>query len=338
MKKTLATLAFCSTLLFAYAQQDAQFSMNMFNRLAVNPAYAGMNKMLCVTSLGRQQWVGLDGAPKTGLISVDYGRIWGGGIGLTIDQDAAGAQKMLEAKLAYSYHKVLNIGVIGIGINAGMFQSSLNPGNNPGNAGFIAPNGGTSINGGVGSNGLYDSKVPWGGTSATTYDVGFGVYYQTRKLYAGLSSSHLPQQTITGSGTVTFNGSTTDWDSKYTAARHYYVMAGYTFTSIRDWEITPSIFAKSVIASTQLDVNLIAKWRKMLFAGAGYRLNDAVIVMGGIEQKFSRQLTAKLGGAYDVPASGLRSYNNGSWEFMLGFCYKIIPEAGTQSHMNVRFL
>jgi len=320
MKKTLATLAFCSFLLLASAQQDAQFSMYMFNRLAINPAYAGMNKMLCVTSLGRQQWVGFPGAPKTGLVSIDYGRIWGGGAGLVIDQDVAGFQKTLNVKLAYSYHIRFNTGVLGIGLNAGMFQSSLN-------GKFISPDGQTT-----------DPNIPWSGTTVTTYDIGVGLYYQTRRLFAGLSSSHLPEQQISTNGTTTYNASVTNWDYKYQTARHYFVMAGYTFIPNRDWEITPSILAKSVIASTQIEGDLLAKWNKTLFVGAGYRLNDAIIAMAGVERRFSRQLTAKLGISYDVPASGLKTYNGGSWEGMLGFCYKIIPEAGSTSHMNVRFL
>jgi type IX secretion system PorP/SprF family membrane protein len=316
MKKILATVVFGSVLLIGSAQQDAQFSMNMFNRLAVNPAYAGMNKMLCVTTLGRKQWLSLPGSPKTALVSIDYGRIWGGGIGLTVDQDVAGFQKMTNVKFAYSYHKVLNIGTLAVGINAGMFQSSLN-------GKFVAPDGQTT-----------DPNIPWNGTTSTTYDVGLGVYYQTRRLYAGLSSAHLPEQKVSTTGTV----GVTDWNYKYQAARHYYIMAGYTFIPNPEWEITPSIFAKSVIATTQVDINLMAKWRKTLFVGTGYRLSDAVVAMAGIEHKFNRQLSAKLGYAYDIPSSGLKTYNNGSHELMFGFCYRIIPEARTTSHMNVRFL
>lgn len=260
-------------------------------------------------------------APKTGLVSIDYGRVWGGGVGLTVDQDVAGLQTMTDVKLAYSYHIRFNTGVLGIGLNAGMFQSSLKGG------AFKAPDGQTT-----------DPNIPWNGTTSTSYDVGVGLYYQTRRLYAGVSSSHLPEQQISTNGTVTSNAGVTNWDYKYQAARHYYVMAGYTFIPNRDWEITPSILTKSVIASTQVEADLLAKWNRTLFVGAGYRLNDAVIAMAGVEKRFSRQLTAKLGVSYDIAASGLRTYNGGSWEGMLGFCYKIVPEAGSTSHMNVRFL
>ena len=46
MKIKITTITLFLTSLAAFAQQDAQFSMNMFNKLAVNPGYAGTNKAL----------------------------------------------------------------------------------------------------------------------------------------------------------------------------------------------------------------------------------------------------------------------------------------------------
>ena len=117
MKKSLTIIAFSISGLVSFAQQDAQFSMNMFNRLAVNPGYAGTNKALCATILYRDQWDKFPGAPKTGLLSVDYGQIAHGGVGFTIDQDQLGFDKTLKAKLAYSYHLLLGTGTLGIGLD-----------------------------------------------------------------------------------------------------------------------------------------------------------------------------------------------------------------------------
>jgi hypothetical protein len=41
MKKILAVLAVSCLSTVGFAQQDPQFSQNMYNRLFVNPAYAG---------------------------------------------------------------------------------------------------------------------------------------------------------------------------------------------------------------------------------------------------------------------------------------------------------
>ena len=50
---------------YTYAQQDPQFSMYMFNRQVLNPAFAGAMGSTNLTTAGRSQWVGIDGHPNT---------------------------------------------------------------------------------------------------------------------------------------------------------------------------------------------------------------------------------------------------------------------------------
>lgn len=309
MKKLLYLLSVLLIETAAFAQQDAQFSMNMFNRLAVNPAYAGMNKALCGTLLYRQQWTAFPGAPKTGLLSVDFGEVLFGGVGLTIDQDQLGFERTLKAKLAYSFHLPLGPGALGIGADVGMIQKALE-------GDFITPSGTTT-----------DAAVPWGGTSATTYDIGLGLYYRTQNLYVGLSSLHLPQQELRKVETA--------YDFNYKIARHYYVMAGYTFKLGNIWGLTPSVLAKSDASATQMDLNLIAKWNDMVFGGFSYRLSDAVVGIVGLEGSINPQLTARFGYSYDITTSGIKNHSNGSHELMLGFCYKI-GKAKPGNYENVR--
>jgi type IX secretion system PorP/SprF family membrane protein len=322
MKKTLTTIALSITGLVAFAQQDAQFSMNMFNKLSVNPGYAGTSQALCGTLLYRDQWDKFPGAPKTGLFSLDYGRILGGGVGLTVDQDQLGFDKTLKAKLAYSYHLPLNgLGTLGIGLDAGMIQKSIT-----GN--FLAPDGTTAANG-------TDQSIPWNGTSATTYDVGFGVYFTNSKLYVGISSLHLPGQTLSNQG----NSAAAHYTFEYQMARHYFIMAGYKFDLTPDFSITPGILAKSDASSTQVDINILAKYRNMIFIGASYRLTDAIPVMAGLEWPMKNgKSTVKLGYSYDVTLSAIKKYNSGTHEVMLGFCQKFVKPTHKQSHQNVRFL
>ena len=320
MKKTLTIIALSLTGFVTFAQQDAQFSMNMFNRLDVNPAYAGTNQALCAVLLYRQQWTNFPGAPKTGLFSVDYGEILHGGLGLTAYQDQLGFDKTFAAKLAYSFHWILGPGMLGVGLNAGVMQKSLT-----GN--FIAPDGTSS----AANNGI-DPSIPWTGASRTTYDVGFGLYYTTNKLYVGISSDHLPDQSI--SKTQAFGPKPQKifhYDYKY--ARHYYIMAGYTFDLGPSFDLTPSVLAKSDAVSTQLDVNAIVRWNKMVFLGASYRLQDAIVAIVGLEWK-----GFKFGYSYDITTSHIKNYSNGTHEIMLGYCHKFVKPPKPHGHMNERFL
>ncbi|NJK84494.1 MAG: type IX secretion system membrane protein PorP/SprF [Saprospiraceae bacterium] len=49
--------------LCVWAQQPSQYSLYMFNRMAYNPAYAGLDNSLSTTGVFRRQWVNLQGSP-----------------------------------------------------------------------------------------------------------------------------------------------------------------------------------------------------------------------------------------------------------------------------------
>src|SRR5690606_7462202 len=53
------------------AQQEIQFTQYIFNTLSVNPAYAGYKEQWFAQMALRNQWAGLEGAPKTGQFSID---------------------------------------------------------------------------------------------------------------------------------------------------------------------------------------------------------------------------------------------------------------------------
>lgn len=308
MKKTLTCLAAIVIAATSFAQQDAQFSHNMFNKLAINPGYAGTSQAFCATAIYRQQWTGFPGAPKTFLFSGDATiNAIRGGIGLTIVSDKLGFDNSFIGKLAYSFNMPVGPGTLGLGLEGGMMQKSLyGP--------WVAPDGVAG-----------DNSIPANGDASTTFDVGFGAYYATNQLYFGLSSLHLPQGDLQ-LGTATF-----------TSVRHYYLMAGYEFPVSQSIDIKPSILAKSDAAATQLDVNVLGVWNRMIWAGASYRLTDAVVALVGY-QGGNAKMTWKIGYSYDVTMSTLKQYSTGSHEILLNYCFKVEPKAKVQSHQNVRFL
>ncbi|MBB3123460.1 type IX secretion system PorP/SprF family membrane protein, partial [Mesoflavibacter sabulilitoris] len=54
----------------AQAQQDPQYTQYMYNMNVVNPAYAGSYEGVAIGALYRSQWVGLEGAPSTGTLTI----------------------------------------------------------------------------------------------------------------------------------------------------------------------------------------------------------------------------------------------------------------------------
>jgi len=310
MKKIFTAIA-CVTFLFlgtaVHAQQDPQFTMNMFNRLYANPGYAGSNNGICANVLHRQQWVGFEGRPVTTMANVDATvKALHGGVGISILSDGLGAQYSGGVNLSYAFRLDLGPGTLGIGVEGGVLFNTLH------GEDLVAIQAG-------------DPEILGLGTAnGMAPDLGFGIYYHTDKLYAGISAKHLISPKID----FEFDGSST-----YTVARHYYAMAGYTWDIDPVWSLSPSVFLKTDAASTQFDINVRALWKNMVWAGVSYRIDDAVGIMAGVNIKSFR-----VGYSYDVTTSGINNYSSGSHEIMLGYCYKLQSPISNQRYRNVRFL
>lgn len=329
MRRLLFVAVFTFSVLEISAQQDPQFTQNMFNRLSVNPGYAGSTGDICGTLLIREQWTGFEGNPKTNLFSADgtfnvnLNKTYKFGAGLTIIQDEIGPIQSLNAKGALSYHHRISQGVLSAGLEFGIFNQSLN-------ADWRTTLG----------DGTEDPKIPNSEAGATAFDLGLGLYYYRKDMYVGLSSTHLNQPEITDEpdeiSSLTFQ-----------QVRHYYVMAGYNYpltVGNADLELQPSIFVKTDAVSTQVDINTNVLYNNLVWAGVSYRVQDAVsfltgIRLGGLETFKGKALgNIKVGFAYDYNISDLSNYNNGSLEVMINYCHKIIKNTRIERYKDVRFL
>ncbi|MBA3900302.1 MAG: PorP/SprF family type IX secretion system membrane protein, partial [Bacteroidetes bacterium] len=209
MKKIFTSFFITISAFVSVAQQDAQFSQNMFNRVAINPGAFGANDAICATMLGRNQWAGFgDGSPKTYLLSLDAAvPLLRGGVGLNVMQDQVGFFNTSMINAGYAYRHQIGTGTLGVGFNVGFVSTAIRPR-------WI------SID-----DWEIDPTIPNSGINDMVFDASFGAYYQTDKLYVGISSTHLPASTITGSGGTAPN----EYQLNLDMARHYYIMAGYSF-------------------------------------------------------------------------------------------------------------
>ncbi|HKR05346.1 MAG TPA: type IX secretion system membrane protein PorP/SprF [Bacteroidia bacterium] len=309
MKKVLFTLLLISSSVLVFAQQDPQFSQNMFNRLQPNPATAGSNDAICASLLYRSQWVSFEGAPKTMLLSVDAPvDFLHGGLGLTIMSDKLGFEKSLTAKLAYALRFTVGSGNIALGVDAGILQKSLEGG--------LASQGGVYI-----PNDPTDNLIPQASVSGTKFDVSAGAFYNSEHLYAGISATNLTEPKINYG----------DFASK--AVRHLYGTIGASFDLTPSVALKPSVFVKSIPAKTIADFNLNVHFNNRFWIGGSYRLEDAIVAMVGVN--IIENL--RLGYSYDITTSPIKNYSNGSHEITLGYCYKIKKKIPPVLR-NVRFL
>lgn len=300
----------------AYTQQDYQFSQFMFDRLSINPGYAGIDNKICATGFFRQQWAGgFDGGNPQTVLFNGHGPVKAlrGGLGLNFYNDNIGFFNNTSLRGSYSYHlSGIGNGLLGIGVSVGFMNVSLKP-----NWISITP-----VD--------QDDAIPDGNESQMTYDLGLGLYYRTDVWYVGLSATHLTESDLKNLNVKN--------------ARHYYVIAGYDITINPQFMIRPSMRIESDATSTQLDFNVNGLYsitdNNGVWAGLSYRIKDAIVPMVGYQQAFRGKNPGmlRIGYSYDVTTSEIKNYSNGSHEIMVNYCFNIVPVPKVAKSKTVRFL
>lgn len=322
MKQTLLITLFLVVSLVGFSQQEAQFTNFMFSQMSYNPGFAGSKDAICFTGLVRQQWMGFtdpqgkSGAPQTyyinGHTNVNFLR---GGIGFVLLNDKLGFENNIAAKLAYAFRFNLGPGKMGIGLQAGFLNKTIDF------TQFVKHD-------------PDDPLLQGQEESAMSFDLSFGAYYKiANKLEVGISSTQLMESV------AEFNSSIAS--PQYT--RHYFIHGGYDYELPMNPNIMiqPNIMIKTDFVSAQYDINVLAWYNKQLYAGVTYRPIDAIsILMGG--EFFPG---GRAGISYDITTSqlGAKGSNDdkrswGTAEIYFNYCFEIVVVPVYQRHKTVLFL
>jgi type IX secretion system PorP/SprF family membrane protein len=301
MKKYFLLFLLFSFALHSKAQQDPQFSQYIFNNLSFNPGSAGSEKAFCATALHRSQWIGFEDAPVSTNFAVQSPlSLLHGGIGLSILTDKIGQNEFLSLNLSYAYQVDLSGGKLGIGLSVGVIQDEIDGAN------IITQN--------------PDPSIPTSIDKASGLDLGMGLFYNSEKLYVGLSTKHLNEPTIATSIDII--------DIK----RHYYLTAGYVYGLNEKVDLKPSLLVKTEGVTSTVDFTSLLEYNKKLWGGVTYRPSSRAVLLLGMH--INEDL--KFGFSYDVPTTNVS--NSGTFEFMLGYCFKIDYNKVVKGFKNPRFL
>jgi len=299
MKKVYITLIVAVLLGTTYsvsAQQDPQFTQYMYNTQIINPAYAGSREAISIGGLYRTQWVGLDGAPDTGTLTVHSPIGMGNvGLGVSIVREEIGIIEETYANIDFSYTiQTSDVGKLAFGIKAGVNLFNLNFTEltvaNPGD--------------------IFDNDID----NKIKPQIGAGAYYYTDKFYAGLSVPNFIESSYFDTADIeNFQGSG-DIISK--ERLHYFFITGYVFDLSDDVKFKPALLTKLVTGSPlQADVSANFMFYDKFTLGAAYRWSAALSAMVAF------QVTDELmlGFAYDRETTDLTKFNDGSFEFYLRY-------------------
>ncbi len=285
----------------AFAQQDVLFTQYMYNKSALNPAYAGSQEILAMDLLTRIQWVGINGAPRTISFTahtpLKNPHI---GLGLNAYRDEVGPSLDYGVLGTFAYRVIFPTTKLCFGVSAGIKYNDIDWSR-------LDPKNGNDF---ALSNQVKNKVVP---------DVDFGIYYYGSRFYVGASSKHLLQNQMTISSTTP-----AETKNSYTKLlRHFYGMAGAAFPLTENLVFMPSILCKYVQnAPFQTDLNASFMIHDVLTLGASYRTDNALGLL--VEVNITKSLT--FGYSYDIWFNALQSYNKGSHEIRLGFGFDLFDK------------
>lgn len=313
MKKIAFLISVCFSWL-ANAQQDIQITQNMFNKFAVNPAYAGATSNLNASVLHRSQWVGFEGAPTSQIFNLEVPvYALAGGVGLNVVNDAIGnGFRYRQVGATYAFRgKLGDETFLGLGFNAGFFNIDFNYDT------WLASDGGDGSN---------DPHIPDVDASAIVPDFGVGAYLQYKNFNFGVSSTHIVEFDAELDGGK---------DAVYGSNRHYYFIGEANFEMNRLWSIAPSVFIKTDEVKPQFDFATNFIYKDLFTVGAAYRTFDAVAIMASY--KYDNKIL--VGYSYDITISELKSYQSGSHEVFVRYSLPIkVPAKARTRYRNNRFL
>lgn len=288
-------------------QQDYQFTQFAFNKLALNPAYAGCENLISLQGMYRRQWTGLEGAPQTltfsGHAPFFHERV---GLGLLVYDDRLGVSGQTAVSLAYSYKVPLGASVLSAGLEGSLINvraelTALQP--------------------------LQPDDPAFSADLGSFYgNFGAGVYwYWPGRAFAGVSMPRLLHNDLS-----VVMGETGEESG---LVRHTYIMAGYVFRLTDDVRLRPAALVKfagpaEASSPADADLGLSALLAERVWIGASYRLAGSFNVMA--EALITDQLM--LGYAYDIPLDDLGPFHGGSHEIALNYRFTFARHA----HVNPR--
>ncbi|MDD7886364.1 type IX secretion system membrane protein PorP/SprF [Flavivirga sp. 57AJ16] len=278
--------------LSAYAQQEAQYTQYMYNMGLVNPGYMiNEPSMVQVGSLYRTQWVGIEGAPKTANLFANIPLSEKIELGVNYLNDNIGGKINLSENI-FNINAAYKINIkndlnLSFGIKMGFDHLNF-----------------SSLGSNVSGDPLFQNS------NKTVINIGAGAFLFHDNYYVGLSSPNLiPSDLDADNGIL------------YKDKPHVFLIGGYVFDINSEFKLKPSTVVKYVTgAPLSFDISTNVLYRNTFELGASYRYQDAISGLAGIH--ITPHL--KVGYAYDFNTSKLKTFNNGSHEFILLYKFDVL--------------
>lgn len=314
----------------AVGQQRPHYTQYILNNYILNPALTGIENYTDVKLSVRDQWVGINGAPRTAYLTIhtplgkkDYktsatsftvpgenprgNSYWENytasaphhGVGMTLISDKTGNFSRFTATASYAYHLGLGPRLnLAAGFAAGISSVNLNANGKI----FFGSNPSDPAVGGAIANDLKKLKP----------DLSVGLWLYSADYFIGISGQQVIPQKLSYVDDATFK-------QRGKLVPHVFLTAGYRFLLSEDVNAIPSVMIKYINGAFknnyQGELNLKLQYRDLLWLGGSYRQFDGYAAMIGLNVGN----TFNVGYSYDFTKTDLRTFSKGTHELMIGF-------------------
>jgi len=283
-KASFLVFLLLSLALQSFSQLDAYFSQYMFNGIYINPAFAGYQPQLQAALYHKRYGDGGMKTPSTSFFSLSsplrYNQL-GAGLQIVSDFDGVVTRNLVSGSLAYKIH--FETGILAFGVNLGIQQVNFDP-----NTLLIKDES--------------DAQISKDRINNSSPDFGSGLFYQDKKIYAGVSIMHL------FGNKFNFNEGN---NFVYSRPLHLNFIAGCKIFETGNWSGTGSSIIRYVNANTfMIDATFHLKYADLFWIGASVKNPWMVGAQTGF--KISEWLkpqagtNIKIGYAFDLALGQLK--------------------------------
>ncbi len=288
-KWSKSLVALVSLLIFthtAFGQIESMYSMYRFNPQILTPAHAGSTETSQISLMSRQQWMGIEGAPKTYALSGNFKFKEKSGLGVNVLFDQAGPLKIMTVSGDYAYHTQLN--------DEWNFSGGIR-------AGFASLNLDFS---GLALTHSDDALFTTNRSSGLKFNTGWGLRVSKGDgFFVSVSQPRMLKYDL-GSG--------------YKDVAYFYSMVGTKVKASDKITFFPSVlFRTAGNAPLSWDANLMANLNGKFDVGLNYRHEDSWGIRAGIQATKN----IYLGYVYEIPTSQLSRVNVQSHEIALRYLF-----------------
>jgi type IX secretion system PorP/SprF family membrane protein len=288
MKKFLLLIFTVSFSGIVSGQQLPLYSQYSWNDYVINPAFTGSYNYSPIQISYRKQWAGFNGSPELftlgGHTRVSDKIALGG---LIFKDNTGGAITQTGVLINYCYRIRLNDrSKLSMALSGNFYQYTFD--NNKVKA--LTPG---------------DPSIQDGVQKSVSPDASFGLLYQNEQEFKfGFSVNQLFESRLSNVNNTTQNN----------LVRHFNFNISKSFRVDSIFALEPALLVKTTNASpVQSDLMLRLRYKDILWIGASYRHEDAIVGMFGFQAN-----NLFISYSYDATTSELANYSSGSHEIVLG--------------------